>query len=655
MRSFAAVFIVSAGLVSGLRPALAEDDNAAANRLFVEAVKLLEQAEAASTPEEALKLYQHVKGNIEAITNEHPSSDLAVRIVLGEPLGPINLDQLEHQITANQPEAIEAERALRLAVEAVLSRSISHQTTNGYHGILRKVGLVFGPGEFPLEIWFTSLDPTAGTIDAVTRGVGETKRTQFHGRLENPRHLVLRHDEANIVWDLQLDNDYNFAGSYSTPDGLAVVSVSVDTSHELTDALQEQMAAWRCQRSPTTACAFAVAEMAAGSSHALRDLVKAHLRAGDFAGGEAIATRLSAAGPSVNSVAAWSALAAATEPERRQELAATALAEAKRVLGVLTNPPQNPSDKVSRLQALDALAATSLDAGDRAGAAVAVTEWKNLAQQFTDVSLDEFPGVARQLATTSPATTIKEQIDRGQLSQAVSTARAIADPPSAANALVDVSAGLLNAGRTQEAFTLLDEATDSARQFKYNFERIDLLLRVHALELSHRPDEAAATRRELMTIAKDDRTSTPALIKIASAHQTANDRAAAQSVLTEFLDRLRHSQNGVSYDWINTVRQAALFTEPYGSSELVLQMLQELKKSALRERSTALSVDVLAAVAELEHRFGIPSVSVTMSSALDLAHGLKVPYQKAWGLEAAAIGQAGSGTIAAALDTAATI
>ena len=83
--------------------------NAIANRLFVEAMKTFKSIE--TVPEEDRgALYLDVKAKIDRLYWEHPSSKLAERIQRGEPLGPLNLSELddlaaEARVGASAPDA----------------------------------------------------------------------------------------------------------------------------------------------------------------------------------------------------------------------------------------------------------------------------------------------------------------------------------------------------------------------------------------------------------------------------------------------------------------------------------------------------------------------------------------------------------------------
>jgi formylglycine-generating enzyme required for sulfatase activity len=79
-------------------PALAQTaDDAAANRLFVEAVQLWNRAEFESVEQRAATL-QRVQANLKTILDRHGGSALAVRLVIGETVGPLSVQGVERAL-----------------------------------------------------------------------------------------------------------------------------------------------------------------------------------------------------------------------------------------------------------------------------------------------------------------------------------------------------------------------------------------------------------------------------------------------------------------------------------------------------------------------------------------------------------------------------
>lgn len=86
-------------------PALAQTaDDAAANRLFVEAVQLWNRAEFDSVEQRPATL-QKVQANLKTILNRHGGSALAVRLVIGETVGPLSVARVEKASVEAQAQA----------------------------------------------------------------------------------------------------------------------------------------------------------------------------------------------------------------------------------------------------------------------------------------------------------------------------------------------------------------------------------------------------------------------------------------------------------------------------------------------------------------------------------------------------------------------
>ncbi len=70
-------------LSSWVSPAIA-DDTGKANKLFVEAVQLLQSADKAASDEERWRLSEEALTNLNKIVKRYPSTDLAVNLVSDE-------------------------------------------------------------------------------------------------------------------------------------------------------------------------------------------------------------------------------------------------------------------------------------------------------------------------------------------------------------------------------------------------------------------------------------------------------------------------------------------------------------------------------------------------------------------------------------------
>ena len=77
---------------------LAADDSTQANRLLVEAVKLIQAAGIKQTAAEQLPLMESALAKLNEIVENHPSSDLAVKLITGQQIGDISLAGVAHAV-----------------------------------------------------------------------------------------------------------------------------------------------------------------------------------------------------------------------------------------------------------------------------------------------------------------------------------------------------------------------------------------------------------------------------------------------------------------------------------------------------------------------------------------------------------------------------
>ena len=90
------LFLVCA-LCLSIVPASA-DDVAQANKLLVEAVKLIQAAGTEQTPSEQIPLLEDALDKLNEIVKQHPTSDLAVKLITGQQIGNISLTELADAI-----------------------------------------------------------------------------------------------------------------------------------------------------------------------------------------------------------------------------------------------------------------------------------------------------------------------------------------------------------------------------------------------------------------------------------------------------------------------------------------------------------------------------------------------------------------------------
>jgi hypothetical protein len=77
---------------------LAADDSTQANRLLVEAVKLIQAAGTKQTAAEQLPLMESALAKLNEIVENHSSSDLAVKLITGQQIGDISLAGVAHAV-----------------------------------------------------------------------------------------------------------------------------------------------------------------------------------------------------------------------------------------------------------------------------------------------------------------------------------------------------------------------------------------------------------------------------------------------------------------------------------------------------------------------------------------------------------------------------
>ena len=97
MRRLVTVVFLAVVLVIGAAAPVRSGDDAGANRLLVEAVTLVEQAEAADAPGDRAELYRRALGVLDKIIADHPGSDLAVKLATGQPIGTLERAEVERQ------------------------------------------------------------------------------------------------------------------------------------------------------------------------------------------------------------------------------------------------------------------------------------------------------------------------------------------------------------------------------------------------------------------------------------------------------------------------------------------------------------------------------------------------------------------------------
>ena len=130
------IVLVVVALVSGVAaPArTGADDDAAANRLVVEAVGLVEQAEATESPGDRATLYERALKALDEIVARHPESDVAVRLATGQSIGDLSCVAISRgRSLANAEQCIaEWDRLCLLAVALAMSDAIDDRSNRSW-------------------------------------------------------------------------------------------------------------------------------------------------------------------------------------------------------------------------------------------------------------------------------------------------------------------------------------------------------------------------------------------------------------------------------------------------------------------------------------------------------------------------------------------
>jgi len=92
MKRIAAILIAITLLFSA--GATLADDTASANKLFVEAVKLVKSAEGEKSFEKTLSVMEEALARLNKIIDDYPSSDLAVKLISGQSVGGVSLEDV---------------------------------------------------------------------------------------------------------------------------------------------------------------------------------------------------------------------------------------------------------------------------------------------------------------------------------------------------------------------------------------------------------------------------------------------------------------------------------------------------------------------------------------------------------------------------------
>ena len=74
--------------------------NEQANKLFVEAVRLIRVAEDEPSAQKTLELLMQAHDNLQTIVDDYPSTDLAVKLISGQSIGYVSLASVNKAVAA---------------------------------------------------------------------------------------------------------------------------------------------------------------------------------------------------------------------------------------------------------------------------------------------------------------------------------------------------------------------------------------------------------------------------------------------------------------------------------------------------------------------------------------------------------------------------
>ena len=100
-------------------------DESPANRLFVEAAKLIQAAEEEAGAVRKLELLKHARHKLETIVDRHPSSGLAVKLISGQKIGSVSLVGLDDEIEATIGAMVVHACAQAPTLDCVLSTAVA--------------------------------------------------------------------------------------------------------------------------------------------------------------------------------------------------------------------------------------------------------------------------------------------------------------------------------------------------------------------------------------------------------------------------------------------------------------------------------------------------------------------------------------------------
>jgi len=494
------VVVIVSSFLLGATPALA-DDAAESNRLFVSAVKALNEADALSgnglaVAENRFLLLDDVTENLNHIINDYSGADLAVKLMIGEDIGPVSIVRVQQALDTARTQLAAAlasceDPALCLNNLALKqTRSIVEPRLRA--SLLSKIAIE----QISTEL-FTE------TLAAIDEAEGGLTRDNFLRAFAYAQFLDGDLDAAKNTADAILDKRIrgylynNFVselantGQFSTALEIArrPLDDTYDERHRMFQdiAVAQAIAGW-------TADAFLTSGAIGDSwfrSFALEHVSIAQAKAGMLSEAIKTADAIEHSGPYVRAVSQLAIseadpsyftvaleAARAIEDERAQGWAHQSISEAQAELGQFT-------------EAAETLSGVAWEGG-RDGGFKRIAGAQAKAGQYSDALETTERIISPSFTDSALAQIAAFQAEAGLFSEALKTVQKIQEPRSNGDALAQVAGFRAQAGQFSEAFAISDQISDK-RYHGHALGRI-----AAALAKAGQFTEAVQTAREVM-------------------------------------------------------------------------------------------------------------------------------------------------------------
>ena len=183
------------------------DDPAQANRLLVEAVKLIQAAEQEHPASEKLVMLESALTKLNQIMDDHPSSDVAVKLITHQEIGILSLPKLVDAIQAAENEAINqlAHEILQAADsrEAAMTGLDEIADPEFRQKVLQEISLILSDSGFNLEekLFFATSVEDARTRDDHLQSIAldQMSKENFQDAL-TAAELIRNDHKRDSVW-----------------------------------------------------------------------------------------------------------------------------------------------------------------------------------------------------------------------------------------------------------------------------------------------------------------------------------------------------------------------------------------------------------------------------------------------------------------------